>query len=67
MLTDVSPNDFLQEHGTYITGDALNEVRIIGVATSFLILGIVLIGLDFESKVRELQTHNLVKPSRFQS
>ncbi|XP_067665544.1 solute carrier family 12 member 3-like [Haliotis asinina] len=44
--------DLMWEYGTFITGDSINEVRIIGVATSFLILGIVLIGLDFESKAQ---------------
>lgn len=43
---------FQQEYGSYITGNALNEVRIIGCLTSILLLGIVLIGgMEWEAKV----------------
>ncbi|ESO86681.1 hypothetical protein LOTGIDRAFT_166954 [Lottia gigantea] len=44
--------DLMWEHGVMITGNELHDVRIIGCAVSFLILAIVLIGLDFEAKAQ---------------
>lgn len=44
-----------KEYGAFITGDSLNEVRIIGCATSVLLIGIVLIGMEWEAKVRNIK------------
>lgn len=41
----------LQAHGAHITGHPLNDIRIIGSATSVLLIAIVIIGMDWEAKV----------------
>ncbi|XP_062614460.1 solute carrier family 12 member 3-like [Saccostrea cucullata] len=40
------------DHGAQITGHALNDVRIIGSATSVLLIAIVIIGMDWEAKAQ---------------
>lgn len=35
-----------------ITGDSLHEVRIIGGITAVLLVGIVVVGMEWEAKVR---------------
>lgn len=40
------------EHGAVITGHALNDVRIIGTATSVLLIAVVIIGMDWEAKAQ---------------
>ncbi|KAK3600462.1 hypothetical protein CHS0354_013017 [Potamilus streckersoni] len=44
--------DLMWEHDTFVTGDLLHEVRIIGAITCVLLLAIVLIGLDWEAKAQ---------------
>ncbi|XP_060571592.1 solute carrier family 12 member 3-like [Ruditapes philippinarum] len=44
--------DIMWDHDAYITGDSINEVRIIGLATSCLCLAIVLIGMEWEAKAQ---------------
>ncbi|XP_053405813.1 solute carrier family 12 member 1-like isoform X2 [Mercenaria mercenaria] len=44
--------DIMWENDAYITGDSINEVRIIGLATCCLCLGIVLIGMEWEAKAQ---------------
>ncbi|KAH3837760.1 hypothetical protein DPMN_111161 [Dreissena polymorpha] len=44
--------DIMWEHGAYITGDSLHEVRIIGLATCFVCLAVILIGMEWESKAQ---------------
>jgi solute carrier family 12 sodium/potassium/chloride transporter 2 len=41
-----------KENGAQITGDGLHEVRIIGCITAVLLVGIVVIGMEWEAKVR---------------
>ncbi|XP_076443670.1 solute carrier family 12 member 1-like [Babylonia areolata] len=44
--------DLVKDNGATITGDPLHDVRVIGVGVSLLLLGVVMIGLDFESKAQ---------------
>ncbi|KAJ8303977.1 hypothetical protein KUTeg_017560 [Tegillarca granosa] len=44
--------DIMWEYGAFITGDSLHEVRIIGCATSVLLIGIVIIGMEWEAKAQ---------------
>ncbi|XP_060571588.1 solute carrier family 12 member 3-like [Ruditapes philippinarum] len=44
--------DIMWENDAYITGNSINEVRIIGLATCCLCLGIVLIGMEWEAKAQ---------------
>lgn len=41
-----------KENGAHITGDSFHEVRIIGCITAVLLVGIVVIGMEWEAKVR---------------
>ena len=41
-----------QDNDGVITGDPLHDVRVIGVVTTVLLLGVVMIGLDFETKAQ---------------
>ncbi|KAK3097309.1 hypothetical protein FSP39_008537 [Pinctada imbricata] len=42
----------MSDYNATITGHALNDVRIIGCATSVLLLGIVIIGMEWEAKAQ---------------
>ncbi|XP_033750069.1 solute carrier family 12 member 3-like [Pecten maximus] len=42
----------MMEFDTTITGDRMHDVRIIGCATSFLLVGIVIIGMEWEAKAQ---------------
>ncbi|WAQ98879.1 S12A2-like protein, partial [Mya arenaria] len=44
--------DVILENGHQITGDATNDVRVIGLALTCVCLGIVLIGMEWESKAQ---------------
>ncbi|KAL3866005.1 hypothetical protein ACJMK2_043346 [Sinanodonta woodiana] len=44
--------DLMWEHDTFVTGDLLHEVRIIGAMTCLVLLAIVMIGLDWEAKAQ---------------
>lgn len=49
----------MQDHGVTITGNALNDVRIIGTATSVLLIAVVIIGMEWEAKVIGCKTNFL--------
>ncbi|KAK7115937.1 solute carrier family 12 member 3-like [Littorina saxatilis] len=44
--------DLVKDNGAVITGDAVHDVRVIGVGVTVLLLGVVMIGLDFETKAQ---------------
>ncbi|KAH3837753.1 solute carrier family 12 member 1-like [Dreissena polymorpha] len=44
--------DIMWEHGAYITGDSIHEVRIIGLVTGVVCLAIILIGMAWEAKAQ---------------
>ncbi|KAK3600460.1 hypothetical protein CHS0354_013016 [Potamilus streckersoni] len=46
--------DLMWEHDTFITGDLLHEVRIIGAVTCVLLVAILLIGMEWEAKAQLL-------------
>ncbi|KAK7489742.1 hypothetical protein BaRGS_00019137 [Batillaria attramentaria] len=44
--------DLVKDNGGVITGDVIHDVRVIGCATTVLLLAVVMIGLDFETKAQ---------------
>ncbi|XP_025078245.1 solute carrier family 12 member 3-like [Pomacea canaliculata] len=46
--------DLINDNGLPITGDPLNDVRLIGCGTIVMLLCVVMVGLDFESKAQIL-------------
>ncbi|KAL3866006.1 hypothetical protein ACJMK2_043347 [Sinanodonta woodiana] len=46
--------DLMWEHDAFLTGDLLNEVRIIGALTCVLLIAILLIGMEWEAKAQLL-------------
>lgn len=43
--------DLLKQHGTYIVDGSLNDIRIVSGVTVIFLLGIAIIGTEWESKV----------------
>lgn len=60
--TLTSSGFFTKEYDKSITGNALNDIRLIGCVTSVFLLGIVVIGMEWESKV-SWRPGLFVKPS----